>query len=190
MESQEELNTEVEDKASATVEETSESIEDTPNVECTDASDAEKDFNELQKSLQEMENKYLRSLADYENYKRRAAIDYANAEQNVATKILKPLLDIFEAVYALDIEQLASEAPKQAEALQMIQKMLNKQEETLDLERFAKVGDAFDPNAHQAVMMENNPDVADDTITEVLKKGYRYNGKVLQFALVKVNQHM
>ncbi len=57
------------------------------------------------------------------------------------------------------------------------------------LERIDPVGDVFDPTRHEAVMHE--PAGADDdpalsVVTEVLRIGYAWDGRVVRAAMVKV----
>ncbi len=46
----------------------------------------------------------------------------------------------------------------------------------------------LDPNVHYAVMMDSNPDLEDDQITEVLQKGYKIEETLVRPAMVKVNK--
>ena len=50
------------------------------------------------------------------------------------------------------------------------------------------VGVEFDPNVHQAVLMEYDENKPHGVILEVLQKGYMYKDKVLRPAMVKVNE--
>ncbi len=46
----------------------------------------------------------------------------------------------------------------------------------------------LDPNVHYAVMMDSNPELEDDQITEVLQKGYKIEETLVRPAMVKVNK--
>jgi molecular chaperone GrpE len=48
------------------------------------------------------------------------------------------------------------------------------------------VGEAFDPELHEAVGMEASEEHADDTITTELEPGYKIGNKVIRPARVKV----
>ncbi len=56
------------------------------------------------------------------------------------------------------------------------------------LEEINPIGGKFDPELHEAVMQEESEDYSEDTIVEVLQKGYRLNDKVLRPAMVKVSK--
>ena len=54
------------------------------------------------------------------------------------------------------------------------------------LEEIKAAGEKFDPNFHQAVMRVQDPEKEDDTIEEVLQKGYMVQGRVIRPSMVKV----
>ena len=47
-------------------------------------------------------------------------------------------------------------------------------------------GEAFDPNLHEAISVENNPDYESGQVIEVLKQGYMLGDRVLRPASVRV----
>ena len=49
-------------------------------------------------------------------------------------------------------------------------------------------GKEFDPNIHQAVMQDDNPDFGPNIVTEELQKGYMLKDRVIRATLVKVNK--
>ena len=48
------------------------------------------------------------------------------------------------------------------------------------------MGDAFDPNRHQAISMVENGNVAPNSVIAVMQKGYELNGRVIRPAMVMV----
>jgi hypothetical protein len=50
----------------------------------------------------------------------------------------------------------------------------------------AKVGDTFDPTLHEAVMHVEDENLGENTIAEVLQKGYKFGDTVIRPAMVKV----
>ena len=55
------------------------------------------------------------------------------------------------------------------------------------LEEIESEGQEFDPNFHQAVVQDDNPDFIRE-ITQELQKGYKLKDRVLRPSMVKVNQ--
>ncbi len=129
--------------------------------------------------------KYLRLMADFQNYKRRTEKEkgdiYAYANEKLVTELLT-VMDNFERA-------LQHEAADEsfAEGMRMIFKQLTGVLEKAGLEEIIALGEDFDPNFHNAVMMEDNADYESGKVTEVMQKGYLLNKKVIRPSMVKVN---
>lgn len=119
----------------------------------------------------------LRVKADFENYKKRIAKDHAITVERASEKLvieLLPVLDACEAAVAHG-----------AEGVEPIYKSLVDILEKNGLVRLAGEGSPFDPNLHDAVLHE--PGDSDEiVITENLRTGYSFNGRVVRPAMVKV----
>ena len=74
-----------------------------------------------------------------------------------------------------------------AEGMKLIFKQLTDVLEKAGLEEIKAHGEDFDPNFHNAVMTEDNPEFESGKVTEVLQKGYMLNKKVIRPSMVKVN---
>ncbi|MDR2490456.1 MAG: nucleotide exchange factor GrpE [Spirochaetaceae bacterium] len=135
---------------------------------------------------------YLRKAADFDNYRKRTtkekqdAIDFAN--QSLLLDLI-PILDDFErAVKTADSSQ-KTEADFTAflEGVGMIEKRLRQQlENKWQLKRFESAGESFDPEKHEALMMEKSPDITEAAVLEDFVKGYMLKGRVIRPAKVKV----
>lgn len=129
--------------------------------------------------------KYLRLMADFQNYKRRTEKEkgdiYAYANEKIVTELLT-VMDNFERAL---LHESADESF--AEGMRMIFKQLTGVLEKAGLEEINALGEDFDPNFHNAVMMEDNADYESGKVTEVMQKGYLLNKKVIRPSMVKVN---
>ena len=56
----------------------------------------------------------------------------------------------------------------------------------LGVEEFGEKGDTFDPNIHNAVMHDDDPEAPENSITEVFSKGYKLGDRIVRPAIVKV----
>ena len=56
----------------------------------------------------------------------------------------------------------------------------------LGVEIFGNVGDAFDPNIHNAVMHTEDEALGENVISQVFQKGFRLGDKIVRFAMVQV----
>jgi molecular chaperone GrpE len=123
----------------------------------------------------------LRLQADFENYRKRVAAQQADEIDRATGKIaegLLPVLDACEAAFSHGVQGIESVWSSLIGALQ------KHGLEALDL-----ADQAFDPAVAEAVMHE--PAAAGDTegepvVAEVLRTGYRWKGRVLRPAMVKV----
>ena len=135
-----------------------------------------------------LKDQYLRKAADFENFRKRMvrekqeAIDFAN--QALLLDII-PVLDDFER--AIKSSEAARDYENFHEGISMIEKRLVTLLETKwGLSRFDSAGQPFDPNRHEALMVEKTGEVTEPTVGEDLMKGYLLKERVVRSAKVKV----
>ncbi|HDD0319690.1 TPA: nucleotide exchange factor GrpE [Staphylococcus aureus] len=167
-----------------------EAIEETSDENVIEEIDPkDQKINELQQLADENEEKYLRLYAEFENYKRRIQkeneINKTYQAQRVLTDIL-PAIDNIER--ALQIEGDDETFKSLQKGVQMVHESLLNALKDNGLEVIKTEGEAFDPNIHQAVVQDDNPDFESGEITQELQKGYKLKDRVLRPSMVKVNQ--
>ncbi|HDA8483240.1 TPA: nucleotide exchange factor GrpE [Staphylococcus aureus] len=167
-----------------------EAIEETSDENVIEEIDPkDQKINELQQLADENEEKYLRLYAEFENYKRRIQkeneINKTYQAQRVLTDIL-PAIDNIER--ALQIEGDDETFKSLQKGVQMVHESLVNALKDNGLEVIKTEGEAFDPNIHQAVVQDDNPDFESGEITQELQKGYKLKDRVLRPSMVKVNQ--
>lgn len=171
-----------EEAANETVEETVEETAETETVEEA-VETAEAPAEDPEEEAWSM--KYMRLMADFQNHKKRTEKEksdiYAYANEKLVTELLV-VLDNFER--ALDHE-CADES--YVEGMNMIFKQLAGVLEKAGLEEIKALGEDFNPNYHNAVMMEDNDAYESGKVTNVMQKGYMLNKKVIRPAMVMVN---
>jgi molecular chaperone GrpE len=143
---------------------------------------------DLEAQLAETRDQLLRKAAEFENFRKRMnqekqnAIEYAN--QALLLDLI-PIIDDFER--ALQAAESTKDFTTLLEGITMIEKRLTGQlEAKWGLKRFNSAGEPFDPNRHEALMMEKSPDVSEATVQEDLMKGYLLKDRVIRAAKVKV----
>ncbi|HDJ4375838.1 TPA: nucleotide exchange factor GrpE [Staphylococcus aureus] len=167
-----------------------EAIEETSDENVIEEIDPkDQKINELQQLADENEEKYLRLYAEFENYKRRIQkeneINKTYQAQRVLTDIL-PAIDNIERT--LQIEGDDETFKSLQKGVQMVHESLINALKDNGLEVIKTEGEAFDPNIHQAVVQDDNPDFESGEITQELQKGYKLKDRVLRPSMVKVNQ--
>lgn len=119
----------------------------------------------------------LRLKAEFDNYRKRAAREEAEVRERAASGLVEKLLVVLDACDAAIGHGAADVEP--------IAKMLLDVLERDGLERLAPEGLAFDPTQHDAVLHEPG-DGGDPVVSDVLRTGYAWKGRVLRPAMVKV----
>lgn len=135
---------------------------------------------DLHRQVAERTADLQRLKAEYDNYRRRVERDRQVAGEQATARVLAGLLPTLDDIgRARDHGDLEGPFKAVADSL----------ESTLDaigLERYAAPGDPFDPLVHDALMHSYRSDLSQPTCVEVLRAGYRYNGRVLRPAQVVV----
>jgi len=148
----------------------------------------EEKIAELEAQLAANHDQLLRKAAEFENFRKRmnqekqSSIEYAN--QSLLLDII-PLIDNLER--AIQAGETSSDHAAFLDGVKMIEKQLITQlESKWGLKRFNSAGEPFDPNKHEALMMEKSPDVSEAVVQEDLIKGYLLKERVIRAAKVKV----
>jgi len=148
----------------------------------------EEKIAELETQLAETRDQLLRKAADFENFRKRmnqekqSAIEYAN--QSLLLDII-PIIDDFER--AILAGENSTDIVSFLDGIKMIEKRLTSQlESKWGLKRFSSAGEPFDPNLHEALMMEKSPDITEAVVKEDLSSGYLLKDRVIRAAKVKV----
>jgi len=137
--------------------------------------------------LQELTADLQRMRADFENYRKRVDIEKAQlSELTKAATIMKllPIIDTIERAVAHAPADLVQD--KWAQGVVALGKNLDKSLGELELVRIeAAQGTPFNPNLHEAVMMDAT-EGEHEIILEELRAGYTMNGQVVRPSMVKV----
>ena len=174
-------------KQNETMEETvaEETAEETAAEETAEA--AEENAAAEEKAAEEDEAlnvKYLRLMADFQNFRRRTEKEksdiYAFANEKIVSELLN-VIDNFERALAL-----GQEGDSFVEGMSLIFKQLQGVLEKAGVKEIEALGQDFDPNFHNAVMMEDTDEYESGKVSCVLQKGYTLNNKVIRPSMVKV----
>ena len=147
----------------------------------------QKKIEELQKQVNEGNEKYLRLLAEWENYRKRtlkektASVNYG--KESIISKIL-PILDDFERGIK------ANDKKDNGDGFQLI---IQKLFDVLQKEGLIKIsvnsGDKFDVNQHEAISQIpiKKPELK-GKIVEEIESGYTFNEKIIRFNKVVIGK--
>lgn len=134
-------------------------------------------------------DKLLRLQADFENYKKRLDREKADfikyANEGLIIGLLN-ILDDFER--AVDSAKNSNDSKMLLQGVEMIKQHFQEALEERGLVKIDPQGESFDPEKHEAVMHIETDECPENTVVEVLRKGYGLNDKILRPAVVKVSK--
>lgn len=129
----------------------------------------------------ELRNDLLRLQAEYVNYRKRVERDRAVAGEMAVIGVLNSLLPVLDDVDAARQHGDLEDGPFAAIATKLENAL-----KTYGLERIADTGVEFDPTIHEALIQQPGEDIEVDTVSQVLRSGYRSGERVLRAAQVIV----
>ena len=127
---------------------------------------------------------HLRLAAEYDNFRKRTAKEKELSYTNGKADTLEKLLPIYDNLELAVNQQTQDAAFKKGVELTMNE--LVKIFTALGVEIFGNVGDAFDPNLHNAVMHTEDENLGENVNCQVFRKGFKVGEKIVRFAMVQV----
>jgi len=134
-------------------------------------------LEDLQTQRDEAVDRYQRTLADFRNFQRRSVQNEITAAERAKQDLIRELIPVIDN-FDLAIEHAEEGAEESVEAMlkgiRMVRDILM---QTLIQKGLVKVhpapGDAFDPNYHEAIMMETTDEVQPNHVVRSVQAGYR-----------------
>ena len=166
-------------------------MNETPIEETVETTETVEETVEEAAAVNPFEEKYnaehdahLRLAAEYDNFRKRTVKEkeasYGNGKADAVAKML-PVYDNLERALNQETSDAAYKKGVEMTMTELV-KILN----GLGVEIFGNVGDAFDPNLHNAVMHIDSEELGENVIAQVFQKGFKIGDKVVRFAMVQV----
>ena len=132
--------------------------------------------------------KYL--MADFDNYRKQMERQVASKAESIKAELLLKFLNIRDDyVRALSVaRQSKSEQIVVIEGLEGILKNIDSLLASEGVREIEAIGTPFDPNVHDAIAYSARDDLAENTVTAEIRKGYMLNGRVLRPSLVEISK--
>ncbi len=150
-----------------------------------------KTIEELTNDANDAKNKMMMAQAEMINFKKRKEEETSNilkyANQDLILEIIG-VLDNFERALNLDDNNLNDELSKFLVGFKMIYASLKEILNKFGVEEIEALNKEFDPNIHQALMVDKDLEKEDNIVLDVLLKGYKLKDRVIRPASVKVNK--
>ncbi len=169
-------------EAAAQTEETTAETGETEEV--TDPLQAELDA--CRAELAAEKDKFLRMAAEYDNFRRRSAKEREAAYSDAYADALMQIIPVIDNLERAAGYGNAGDAKQLSDGVNMILTQFTSVLEKMGIEAFGEKGDLFDPNIHNAIMHEEDPEQDESILGEVFQRGYRRGDKIIRCAMVKV----
>ena len=136
----------------------------------------------LNNQLEVLKDKFIRLTAEYENYRKRTIKEkqgiYNDACEDILTQLL-PVLDNLERALTTK-----SDTDSLKTGIEMTIRIFNESLNKLGVEEVNY--ERFDPNIHEAIMVQNSDYLNSGDISTVYQKGYKRGNKLIRCAKVVV----
>ena len=139
--------------------------------------------------IDELKDKSLRQAAEYENFKKRSVRESDNAINRTRDYTIASFLPLLD-----DIERTLSSVKEHkgidsfVEGIKLIKINFNKILSEKGVVSIESVGNQFDPELHEAMMVENNSDYENNIVIEEFERGFKHGDRILRPSKVKVNR--
>jgi molecular chaperone GrpE len=149
--------------------------------------------NELGKAKESSEsslNKMRYLMADFDNYRKQMEKQLSSKAESIKAELLLKFLNIRDDyLRALSVaRQSKSQQVVVIEGLEGILKNIDSLLASEGVREIEAVGTPFDPNVHDAIAYSALDDLAENTVTAEIRKGYMLNGRVLRPSLVEISK--
>tara|TARA_B100000029_G_scaffold506779_1_gene590150 strand:+ start:263 stop:769 length:507 start_codon:yes stop_codon:yes gene_type:complete len=141
----------------------------------------------LEDSIKDSKDKNTRLLAEFDNYKRRTIEDRNRLLKYDGLELVKSILPILDDIdRTLSLKELKKNEVVY-NGISMINEKLKKTLNDMGVAYYNSIGDDFNPDLHEAIMMKKTKKKI-NKILEEFEKGYKYNDRVIRHSKVVVGE--
>jgi molecular chaperone GrpE len=162
-----------------------------PQADPTLVDDAE--METLRAERDDMRDRFMRALADAENARKRADRDRREAEQYGSTRLARDLLPVHDNLsraLAVATEETRTQAAALIEGLELTLRELTQVLAKHGVTTISPaIGDAFDPQMHQAMFEAPLPGTKAGEVIQVMAEGFMLHDRLLRPAQVGVSSN-
>ncbi len=155
-----------------------------------EGADATEDrLQELEALAEERRDQALRAQAELENQRRRFERELENAHKYAMEKFASEMLEVSDSLeMGLKAARETQDVERIIEGAELTLKNLNKVFEKFGIQAEDPTGQRFDPERHQAMSMQEDPENPPNTVVATMQKGFLLQGRVLRPAMVVVSK--
>jgi molecular chaperone GrpE len=140
-----------------------------------------------EREAQENYDKWLRALAELENYKKRQEREKAELHKFAHESLIRNLLPVLDNIdRAIEHGKVNHVPASFIEGLELARKSFWEVLQKNGVEAINAVGEKFDPNFHEAIMQQEDPEREENSIISEAQKGYKLYDRLLRPSMVVV----
>ncbi|MCP4021508.1 MAG: nucleotide exchange factor GrpE, partial [Desulfobacteraceae bacterium] len=148
-------------------------------------------IEELKEQVLSEKDRALRLSAEFDNYKKRKQREIDEFKKFANANVFKQLLGAVDNLErAIESTENDPDESNLLEGVKLTHKEILKLFETFNVKLVEAEQKPFDPNFHQAVTQEETDEYPDNTVTNVLQKGYMLHDRLIRPAMVVVSKRV
>lgn len=186
----EQLADEIVQQAEEQVEEQHEHAHEVISPEQEKINELELSLAAAQSTVADQKDSVIRAKAEVDNIRRRAAQDVEKARKFALEKFAGEMLvsvdNLERALQNIDKDDEANKGI--VEGVELTLQGLISSLEKFGVKAVDPQDQPFNPELHQAMSMQEVPNVAPNTVIAVMQKGYELNGRLIRPAMVMVSK--
>jgi molecular chaperone GrpE len=136
----------------------------------------------------ENRNSYLRAVAEMDNFRKRSEREIDNARKFAIERFAQELVPVGDALEAGINAGAANPGPALLEGAQATLRQLHRAFDKGGIKIIDPAGQPFDPEWHEAMVVQESAEQPANTVLSVIQKGYSLNGRLLRPARVIVSK--
>ncbi len=143
-------------------------------------------IQDLQQQVNDLTEALKRERADSVNLRRRQEEQIEQLKGYVKEDVINQLLPVIDDIDLAFSHAIPDPQDPWAKGMRGIKEKLLRTLENMGLEIIRSKGEEFNPELHEAI--EVSGDGNHEMVTEVLRRGYKLDGRVIRHAMVKVKK--
>ena len=145
------------------------------------------ELEQLKLQLDEAVAARQRALADYQNFQRRSSENEARARRSGVSEMARGILPSIDNIELALGQETEASADQLRDGIKILRDDLLKALATVGITRIEpERGDEFDPNMHEAMLRQPDPEIQNNHVVMMMQAGYALGDLVLRPAKVTV----
>ncbi|MGX5175382.1 nucleotide exchange factor GrpE [Aliikangiella sp. IMCC44653] len=145
------------------------------------------DLDAALKEVESLKDTAIRAKAEAENIRRRAEREVSNASKFALERFAKEILAVVDSLEkALELPAEGDQVNPMREGIELTYKLLIDILAKFSIQQISPLGDAFDPEKHEAMVMQESEEHDPNSVMHVVQSGFSLNGRLIRPARVVV----